>query len=52
MDKICIISNEPFCYLLKVDGVEIPFQSSSSVEYLAKHYQELGYEIKLEDNYK
>lgn len=52
--KVCCIINSKFCYVLKVDGLEIPFQGSHNVEYFEEHYKNLGYWIVREEesNYK
>jgi len=52
MNKVCVISNECFTYLLKVDGMKIAFQGIIALDYFERHYKELGYEVIMEDNYK
>jgi len=52
MDKICKIINGNHCYILEVDGQEIPFQLGYSADYFEQHYKELGYKIIKEDRYE
>ena len=42
----CIITNNKFCWILAVDGVEICFSTRAAAEYFAAHYNKLGYEIE------
>lgn len=45
--KKCIILNGQFSWILRVDGVEIPFQGSYNAEYFSKLYKKLGYEVDI-----
>ena len=45
-EKICILENAQFSWILKVDGVEIPFYYGSSADYFEEHYKSLGYTVK------
>jgi len=46
--KVCKLVNDRFCWVLKVDEQEIPFQGSSNAEYFEAHYKKLGYKIERE----
>lgn len=47
-NKLCIITNAKFCWVLKVDGQEIPFNTAVSADYFEEHYKSLGYEVRRE----
>jgi hypothetical protein len=47
-EKLCIIKGECFCFTLIVDEQEISFQGRWNVDYFKRHYEELGYTVKLE----
>ena len=45
-EKLCILVNARFCWILKVDGKEIPFNCGSSADYFEEHYKALGYDVR------
>lgn len=51
-EKVCEIINDKFSWILKVDGMEIPFNGRCNAEYFVELYSDLCYEIKWVDNSK
>lgn len=51
VEKTCKITNKPFCWLLQVDGMEIPLQGSFNASYFYNHYKALGYSMEGCDDY-
>jgi len=47
MDKICVIYNGPFSWILKVDGNNIKFEGSSAAGYFFKHFNYHDYRVLL-----
>lgn len=48
--KLCEIINSQFCWILKVDGVEIPFQGYDYADYFKEHYKKIGYKVVFKEN--
>ena len=49
--KKAILINGPLAWSLKVDGLEIFFRGSEASAYFKKHYEELGYEVEIDETY-
>ena len=45
LNKECIITNGHFSWILKVDGICIPFQGAHNADYFEKHYKDAGYNV-------
>ncbi len=42
---VCLIDNATFSWVMRVDGMMIPFSGGDIAEYFADHYKKLGYKI-------
>jgi hypothetical protein len=52
MEKMCIIENAQFSYILYVDGQEIGFYGAANADYFENHYKQLGYKIEKTKTFK
>jgi len=48
-NKECVITNEQFSWVLKVDNFKIPFVGFTCADYFEEHYKKLGYTVVRED---
>lgn len=44
-EKVCILHNARFSWVLKVDNQNVLFQGSYNADYFEEHYKQLGYKI-------
>jgi len=46
------IVNGPMCYILKIEGQEIPFSYGSNAEYFEDLFKRLGFHVTVTNNYE